>query len=470
MEKMQAEKTKKEMQGDNKEHQENKMGVMSEGKLLIDMSLPMMISMLVQALYNIVDSIFVARISEDALTAVSLAFPLQSLMIAIGAGTGVGVNALISRSLGERNKQQADRVAINGVFVFAISYIVVAVMGCLLVKPFYAMQTGEGQEAIAELGCTYLSIVMLASFGLFAQFIFERILQATGRTFFTMISQATGAIINIIFDPILIFGLCGFPRMGIAGAAIATVMGQIIAAIIAFIYNMKKNDDVTLSFGGFSPDGRIIGNIYRIGIPSILMQSIGSVMTTGMNLILMGISSTSAAVFGIYFKLQSFFFMPVFGLNNGLIPILSYNFGAKNKKRMDNTLKYGYIIAFIFTFLGFLGFELIPDKLLLLFDASEDMLLIGVKALRVIGVHFLIAWYCIVTGSLFQAIGRAMYSLYVSVARQLVVLLPVAYLLAKIGGLDLIWWCFPIAELMSMCISTVCLFICRKKDLAIIGE
>lgn len=447
---------------------ENKMGYMPEGKLLINMSLPMMISMLVQAMYNIVDSIFVSRISEDALTAVSLAFPLQSLMIAIAAGTGVGVNALISRGLGEKKQDKVDQVASNGIFIYMLSYIVVAILGIFVVRPFYAMQTGAGQENIASLGITYLTIVMVFSFGIFAQFIFERMLQATGRTFFTMISQLVGAIINIILDPILIFGLVGFPKLGIAGAAIATVIGQIIAATIAFIYNMKKNDDVHISFRGFRPNGRIIGEIYKIGIPSIIMQSIGSVMTTGMNLILMGLSSTSAAVFGVYFKLQSFFFMPVFGLNNGLIPIISYNFGAKNKKRMINTMKYGYGIAFFSLILGFAAFELLPAQLLLLFDASDEMLTIGIPALRIIGVHFLIAWFCIVTGTLFQAVGNAMYSLYVSVARQLVVLLPVAYVLAKIGGLSLIWWSFPIAELMSMMISVICLRLTVKNKLSIL--
>ena len=447
---------------------ENKMGYMPEGKLLLNMSLPMMLSMLVQAMYNIVDSIFVSRISEDALTAVSLAFPLQSLMIAIAAGTGVGVNALISRALGEKRQDKVDQVASNGLFVYALSYIAVAILGILVVRPFYTMQTGAGQENILELGVTYLSIVMVFSFGLFAQFIFERMLQATGRTVFTMISQMVGAIINIILDPILIFGLFGFPKLGIAGAAVATVAGQIIAAIIGCIYNMKKNPDVHVSFKGFRPNGKIIGEIYMIGVPSIIMQSIGSVMTTGMNLILMGLSSTSAAVFGVYFKLQSFFFMPVFGLNNGLIPIISYNYGARNKKRMINTMKYGYMVALFFLLLGFAAFELIPKQLLLLFDASIDMLAIGIPALRIIGIHFLIAWFCIVTGTLFQAVGSAVYSMYVSLARQLVVLLPAAYILAKLGGLAWIWWSFPIAEVMSMTITLVCLRLTMKKKLSLL--
>lgn len=441
---------------------ENKMGYMPEGKLLINMSLPMMISMLVQAMYNIVDSIFVSYISQDALTAVSLAFSLQAIMIAVGAGTGVGVNALVSRALGEKNKEHASKVAVNGVFIFFLSYLFIALLGFFAVKPFYAFQTDETQVNIMNLGVDYLSIAMIFSFGLFAQFIFERLLQSTGRTFFTMISQTTGAIINIIFDPILIFGLCGFPKMGIKGAAIATVFGQCVAGLIAFIYNMKKNDDLDMEFKGFKPDGKIIGTIYQIAIPSIIMQSIGSIMTAGMNKILMGIDDTAASVFGVYFKLQSFFFMPVFGLNNGLIPILSYNYGAKNKKRMDNTMKYAYIIAFLLTAFGFGCFVFIPKQLLLMFNASESMLAIGIPALRIIAVHYLIAWFCIVTGSLFQAVGKAMYSMYVSICRQLLVLLPAAYILAKIGGLSLIWWCFPIAELMSLLISLVCLLRTRK--------
>lgn len=447
------------------EQQENKMGVMPEGKLLISMSLPMMISMFVQALYNIADSAFVSKISEDALTAVSLAFPLQTLLIAIGAGTGVGVNALVSRALGERDFDKANKTATNGVFVYLLSYIFVALIGLLAVKPFYAWQTEPGQDAILDYGVQYLTIVMTLSIGIFAQFIFERLLQSTGRTFYTMLSQGLGAILNLILDPILIFGLLGAPKLGIKGAAIATVFGQIIAGIVAALFNKFKNPEIVVNFKGFKPDGHIIASIYKIGVPSIVMQSIGSIMTTGMNLILMGFSSTATAVFGVYFKLQSFFFMPMFGLNNGLIPILAYNFGAKKKSRMTRTLKYGYGISFIFTALGFLSFELIPAQMLSIFSASEGMLAIGVPALRIIGIHYLIAWYCIITGSLFQAVGAATYSLYVSVARQLVVLLPAAYILAKIGGLAAVWWCFPIAEIMSLIISTICLQLTRKRIL-----
>ena len=450
----------------SQEVKENKMGVLPEGRLLLSMSLPMMVSMLVQALYNIADSMFVSRIQDNkaAFNAVSLAFPLQTLLIAIAAGTGVGVNALISRALGEKNQKRVNAVAANGVFVYFVSYVVVAILGFIVVRPFYNWQTGN--QIVVELGVSYLTIVMVASFGIFGQFIFERMLQATGRTFFTMISQGIGAIINIILDPLLIFGVGIFPELGIKGAAYATVFGQIVAAFIAFIYNQKKNPDISLSFKGFKPDGGIIGEIYIIGVPSIIMQSIGSIMTAGMNRILGQFSEDAVNVFAAYFKLQSFFFMPVFGLNNGIIPIVSYNYGAKKKKRMINTMKFGYLIAFIFTTIGFALFMIIPDKLLLMvFDATPGMLEIGVPALRIIAVHYLIAWYCIVTGTLFQAVGSAIYSMLVSIARQLVVLLPVAYILSKIGGVSLIWWCFPIAELMSLAITTVCLFLVKKKKL-----
>lgn len=449
---------------------ENKMGTMSEGRLLLNMSLPMMLSMIVQAMYNVVDSIFVSRISENALTAVSLAFPLQTMLIAVGAGTGVGVNSLLSKSLGEKDYDKANKAAMNGIFLYMISYVVSAIVGILAVRPFYASQIKDAPIEIMDMGVQYLTIVMVLSFGLYAQFIFERLLQATGRTLFTMVSQMVGAIINIILDPILIFGYFGLPRMGVVGAAVATVTGQIIAGFIGMIYNIKKNDDITLSFKGFRPDGHIIGTIYKVGLPSIVMQSIGSVMTYGMNLILVGLSSTAAAVFGVYFKLQSFFFMPVFGLNNGLIPIVAYNYGARKKHRMIRTFKWGLLIAFCFLMVGFIVFETMPGTLLMLFDASENMLAIGVPALRIIAVHFLIAWFCIVATAVFQAVGNGMYSLYVSVARQLVVLLPAAYILAKIGGLDLIWWSFPIAELMSCVISSICLFLTYKKVIKSLPE
>lgn len=443
--------------------QENKMGTMSEGRLLINMSLPMMISMLVQAMYNIVDSIFVSRLSENALTAVSLAFPLQTLLIAVSAGTGVGVNSLLSKSLGEKNYDRANKTAMNGIFLYLISYLVSAAAGLLVVRPFYASQIKDAPVEIMEMGIQYLTIVMVASIGSYMQIIFERLLQATGRTVFSMITQIIGAVINIILDPILIFGLFGMPKLGVAGAAIATVIGQIVAGVVAMMYNIKKNTDIHLSLKGFRPDGKIIATIYRVGLPSIIMQSIGSVMTYGMNLILVGLSATAAAVFGIYFKLQSFFFMPVFGLNNGLIPILAYNYGAKKKKRVLRTFKLALVVAFCLMLFGFIVFQTIPGTLLRLFDASENMLSIGIPALRIIGVHFMIAWFCMVASASLQALGKGMYSLYVSVARQLVVLLPAAYILAKIGGLDLIWWAFPIAELMSCAISTICLLLTYRR-------
>ena len=439
--------------------QENKMGVMPEGKLLMNMSLPMMISMLVQALYNIVDSIFVSMVSEDALTAVSMAFPMQTLLIAVGAGTGVGVNSLLSKSLGEKNYERANKTAMNGIFLYMISYLVSAVVGLVAVRPFYASQVKNASMEIMDMGVQYLTIVMVFSFGLYAQFIFERLLQATGRTFFSMVSQLTGAIINIILDPIFIFGF----KMGIAGAAVATVIGQIVGGVIGLVYNLKKNPDIQLGFRNFRPDGAIIGSIYRVGVPSIIMQSIGSVMTYGFNLILKEFSSTAVAVFGAYFKLHSFFFMPVFGLNNGLIPIVAYNYGARNKKRMITTIKWGYLVAFCFMLLGFAVFMLLPDKLLFMFSANEHMLTIGVPALRIISAHFLIAWFGIISSASFQALGNGVYSLYVSAARQLVVLLPAAYILAKVGGLSAIWWSFPVAEIMSAVISAICMMLTYRK-------
>lgn len=432
---------------------------MPEGKLLINMSLPMMISMLVQALYNIVDSIFVSQISENALTAVSMAFPLQTLLIAVGAGTGVGVNSLLSKSLGEKKYDRANKTAINGIFIYAISYVISAVVGLLAVKPFYASQIKDAPIEIMDMGVQYLTIVMVFSFGLYAQFVFERILQATGRTFLSMVSQMTGAIINIILDPILIFGF----KMGISGAAVATVLGQIVGGLIAMIYNLKKNTDVKISFKGFRPDGEIIGGIYKVGVPSIIMQSIGSVMTYGFNMILKDFSSTAVAVFGAYFKLQSFFFMPIFGLNNGMIPIVAYNYGARKKKRMITTVKWGYLVALCFMLAGFIVFMLIPDKLLYLFNPTPELLEIGVPALRIISFHFFVAWFSIITGSTFQALGNGMYSLYVSIARQLVALLPAAYILAHVGGLGAIWWSFPIAEVVGGTISAICLFLIYQK-------
>lgn len=450
--------------------QENKMGVMPVNKLLLNMSLPMMLSMLVQALYNIVDSIFVSRVSENALTAVSLAFPIQTLMIALGTGTGVGINALLAKQLGEKNYKQVNKTAMNGSFLAVLCYLVFLIIGIVAVRPFYASQVKAEDAEILVMGVEYLSIVCIGSFGLYAQLIGEKLLQATGLTVYSMISQVFGAVTNIILDPILIFGLCGMPKMGVAGAALATVIGQIIGGAFSIYFNIRKNHEITFSIKGFRPDGGTIGRIYKVGLPSIIMQSIGSIMTYGMNLILIGFSSTAAAVFGVYFKLQSFFFMPVFGLNNGMVPIVAFNYGAGKRKRLVKTIKLSMGYAFLVLFLGFLVFECAPATLLGLFDASEDMIAIGVPALRTIGIHFLVAWYCIIAGSVFQALGNGVYSLVVSVARQLVVLLPAAYILAKLGGLHAVWWSFPIAEIMSFMVSTFFLIAIYRKVISKIPD
>lgn len=433
--------------------EENKMGTMPVGKLIFNMSLPMMVSMLVQALYNIVDSIFVAKLSENALTAVSLAFPLQTLLIAVGAGTGVGMNALLSKSLGEKNFKKANDTAANAAVLYILSYILFLILGFSVVKPFYLSQIGNADVEIMEMGIEYLSTVMIFSFGLFTQFFFERLLTSTGRTIFSMTSQLTGAVTNIILDPILIFGLFGAPKMGVTGAAVATVIGQCVAGIVAATCNHKYNHDVKLSFKGYKPDLKIIGTIYAVGVPSIIMQSIGSIMTYCMNRILIEFSSTATAVFGVYFKLQSFFFMPVFGLNNGITPIIAYNYGAKHRKRMIHTIKLSMAVAFCLTFVGFIAFEAIPQVLLGMFNSSQQLLEIGISALRIIGIHFLIAWFCIVAGTVFQALGKAVFSMIVSIMRQLFVLVPAAYILAKVGGLHAVWWSFPIAEVISLAVS-----------------
>ncbi len=450
------------------EIKENKMGVMPVNKLLISMSLPMMVSMLVQALYNIVDSIFVSRINENALTAVSLAFPLQTLMIAIGGGTGVGVNAMLSKALGEKDYNRADRTAVNGVFLALVSYIIFLIVGFVGVKPFYMSQTTDAQ--ILEYGCQYMTIVCCFSFGMYMQFIFERLLQSTGKTFYTMITQGTGAVINIILDPILIFGYFGMPKMGVAGAAAATVIGQIIAGILAMIINEKKNTEVKLKLKGFKPDLTIIKQIYVVGIPSIIMQAIGSVMTYGMNKILMGFTSTAAAVFGVYFKIQSFVFMPVFGMNNGMVPIIAYNYGAGKKDRLIKTIKLGIVYAVGIMLIGFLVFQMFPTQIFALFEASDTMLSIGVPALRIISVHFLIAGYCVINSSMFQALGNGVYSMLVSIARQLVVLLPAAYLLSLTGNVNNVWWSFPIAEMVSAVMCTIFLIRINNKVIKHIGE
>ena len=432
---------------------ENKMGVMPVGKLLMSMSLPIMVSMLIQALYNIVDSMFVARISEDALTAVSLAFPIQNLMIAVATGTGVGMNSLLSKALGAKDFDRSNRAATNGLFVLVLSCVPFMLFGGLLTDWF--MRTQTDIESIILHGDSYLRVVCLVSVGAFGAIAVERLLQATGKTVYSMITQAVGAVVNIALDPVLIFGLCGLPAMGVTGAAVATVISQCVSFVLGIVFNVCCNREISLSYRGFRPNGHIIGRIYAVGVPSILMASIGSVMTFFMNRILIAFSSTATAVLGVYFKLQSFIFMPIFGLNNGLVPIVSYNYGAKKKKRMMRSIKLAILTALCIMAAGFLAFELIPDQLMGLYNASEHMLSIGEPALRIIGIHFLIAGYCIVAGSVFQALGNALPSLITSLARQLVVLLPVAWLLAQTGNVNNVWWAFPIAEVMSAAMTTL---------------
>lgn len=433
--------------------QENKMGTMPVNRLLVTMSIPMIISMLVQALYNVVDSVFVSRINENALTAVSMAFPIQNLMIAVAVGTGVGTNALLSRSLGEKNQEMADRAANNSVFLACASYIVFLIFGLTCSELFYKLQT-DIPEIIAY-GKDYISVVSVLSFGLFLQVAFDRMLQATGRTFHTMFTQGAGAVINIILDPILIFGWFGLPKMEVAGAALATVIGQIIAAIISAVLNITKNTDIHLEFRDMKPDKEVIGHIYAVGLPSIIMSSIGSVMTFCMNKILMSFTSTATAVFGVYFKLQSFVFMPVFGLNNGMVPIIAFNYGAKQKQRIMKTMKLAMIYAFGMMAVGLLIFQLCPAVLLELFNASDSMLAIGVPALRTISISFLFAAFSIISISMLQALGHGIYSMFISVGRQLVVLIPVAYLLAQTGNLHLVWLAFPLAEIMAIVLSII---------------
>ena len=432
---------------------ENKMGAMPVGKLLMSMSLPIMVSMLIQALYNIVDSMFVARISEDALTAVSLAFPIQNLMIAVATGTGVGMNSLLSKALGAKDFDRANRAATNGLFVLLLSCVPFMLFGGLLTDWF--MRTQTDIESIILHGDSYLRVVCLVSVGSFGAIAVERLLQATGKTVYSMITQAVGAVVNIALDPVLIFGLCGLPAMGVTGAAVATVISQCVSFVLGIVFNVCCNREISLSYRSFRPNGHIIGRIYAVGVPSILMASIGSVMTFFMNRILIAFSSTATAVLGVYFKLQSFIFMPIFGLNNGLVPIVSYNYGAKKKKRMMRSIKLAILTALCIMAAGFLAFELIPDQLMGLYNASEHMLSIGEPALRIIGIHFLIAGYCIVAGSVFQALGNALPSLITSLARQLVVLLPVAWLLAQTGNVNNVWWAFPIAEVMSAAMTTL---------------
>lgn len=432
------------------EVKENKMGVMPINKLLLSMAIPMMISMLVQACYNVVDSMFVAQLNENALTAVSLAFPIQSLMIAVSVGTGVGINSLASRGLGEKEYEKSNRVCNNGLILAVIGALAFAVFALVFGRMFFEVQTSDAQ--IISYGADYLMIVCGLSIGSFLEITFERILQATGRTVYTMYTQGIGAIINIIFDPIFIFGLFGFPKMGVAGAALATVMGQIIAACVGYYLAKHKNPEIEINLKKYPLRAHTVRMIYNIGIPSIIMQSIGSVMVFGMNMILMSFTSTASAVFGIYFKLQSFIFMPVFGLNNGMVPIIAYNYGAKKPERIVGTIKLSTIYACCLMLIGFAIFQFFPAQLLSIFAASDHMLSVGIPALRIISISFLLAGASIVFSSVFQALGHGVKSLIISVLRQLVVLLPSAYLLSFIS-LDALWYSFPLAEVVSFVVS-----------------
>ena len=437
--------------------QENKMGTQPIGRLMITMSLPIMISMLVQALYNIVDSIFVAKIHKDALTAVSMAFPIQTLMIAVGAGTGVGIKALLSKSLGEKNFERANRSANNGIFLAFVSFLLFVVIGLCTTGIFYDFQTDN--EAIRQYGKDYLYIVTMASLGIFMQMTFENLLQSTGKTIYSMYTQGAGAIINLILDPCLIFGWGPFPEMGVSGAALATVIGQFVAAGLGLLLNIKVNKELVISLKKYPPEKKTCKQIYAVGLPSIIMQSIGSVMTFALNKILIGYSDTAVAVLGVYFKLQSFIFMPIFGLNNGYIPIIAYNYGARKKKRIIKAFKCGALLAVSIMAVGMVIFLTIPDVLLGFFEADDEMLEIGVPALRIISAHFVLASFSIIMISTLQGLSKGIYSMIVSFSRQIIVLLPAAYVLSKCFGLSAIWWAFPIAEVVSM---TLCALFLAK--------
>lgn len=433
------------------EMRENIMGTMEINPLLLKLSIPMMISMLVQALYNVVDSVFVSHVSEEALTAVSLAFSLQNVMIAVGVGTGVGVNALLSKSLGEKNQSRANATAENGIFLSLCSFAVFFVIGLTCMKPYFYAQTSD--PVIAQQGIRYLSVCCIFSLGLFTQLMGEKLLAATGRTQLSMISQLVGAVVNIILDPIFIFGYCGEALSGTTGAAVATVIGQFCGAGMTLYFNTRKNPDIQISFKGFRPSAKAIGRIYTVGLPSIAMQCVGSLMTFGMNLILMTFSATAVAVFGVYFKLQSFVFMPIFGLNNGMIPIIGYNYGARSPERVRKTIRLSVFYAELVMVIGFCVFQFAPGQVLSVFAASDAMLAIGIPAMRIICLHFLLAGVSIVLSSVFQALGNGIFSLTVSVCRQLFVLLPAAWLLAQTGNVNNVWWAFLIAEVVSILMS-----------------
>ena len=426
---------------------ENKMGVMPVPKLLMNMALPMIISMLVQALYNIVDSIYVSQVSESAVTALSLAFPVQNLQVGFAVGLGVGVNSLLSKSLGQKNQEAADRAAGNGILLELIAVVLFVLFGLFGVRRYFSMQSQVAETV--ESGIAYTRICCVFTMGMFVEILGERLLQATGRTVHSMIVQATGAIINIILDPIFIHGRFGIPAMGVAGAAVATVIGQWIGACLCIFFNLRYNSDIRFSWRFLKPKAGTVGPILAVGVPAIVMNAIGSVMNFGMNQILQSFQETATGVFGIYYKLQSFFFMPLFGMNSATISIIAYNYGAKKPDRIVKTLRWACGIAVGIMLAGLLAFQLAPDVLLGLFNPSEDFLAIGTSALRIISFHFPVAAFCIILGACFQALGNGIYSTIVSLCRQLFVLLPVAYLLSLTGDVHNVWWAFPVAEIAS---------------------
>ena len=437
------------------------MGTMPIPKLLLTMSGPMMISMFIQALYNVVDSMFVSYISEAALTAVSLAYPMQNLMIAVATGTGVGVNALLSRNLGEKNYSMANRVAGNAIFLGLVSYVVFALLGLLGSRFYFSVQVEDPN--IIALGHEYLSIVTVLSIGCFGQVLLSRLLQSTGKTFYSMVIQMVGAGLNLVLDPIMIFGLLGFPKMGVAGAALATVISQLAGTALGVYYNLRKNPEIQFSLSTLRPSKPVISRIYGVGIPSILLQTVSSVLIFGLNQILVAFSETATAVYGVFFKLQGFAFLPIIGMNNGMVPIIAYNYGAQKPERIHKTIRLGMLYAVIIMALGFLVFQLIPKELLLMFDASDAMLEIGAPALRIMSLAFAFAGISIVAGSACQAFGYSVYSMFISIARQIVVLIPAAYLLSLSGVLRSVWFAFPIAEVASLILSLFFLRTTLKK-------
>lgn len=431
--------------------QENKMGVMPVGKLLVNMALPMIISMLVQAFYNIVDSVYVSQVSESAVTALSLAFPVQNMQIGFAVGVGVGVNALLSQSLGRKDQESVNWAAGQGVFLALVATGLFMLFGFFGVRPYYTMQSTVAETV--EGGIAYTSICCIFTVGVFIQVLCERLLQSTGRAMQTMILQGTGAIINIILDPVFIHGWWGMPRMGVAGAAVATVIGQCTGAVLGIYLNLRHNPEVQLHVKFMKPNWKVIAPILEVGIPSVVMNGIGSVMNFGMNQILQGFNEVATGVFGIYYKLQSLFFMPLFGINNATISILAYNYGARKPKRIVHTLKLATAVAVCIMLVGLAVFQLFPQALLGIFNPTEEFLAIGVKALRILCLPFPVAAICISLGASFQALGKGSYSTVVSLCRQLIVLLPAAYLLSLTGSVDNVWWSFPIAEVMSALVT-----------------